>query len=228
MACSLLIVGYENTGKSWLGSKIKDCLVINCDHKPYQINQVHANYKDWKGVDDFTGFINEKIKAYKEKFNKLPSVVAIDTITHLYNSMTKYNKAKFNDNKYASMEENNTNVIDIAEYIRKLVSKNINVVIMAHTKIDPKTDKFTVPAQGSFRDSGSWQSFVSEAIFIERNETEHNIVLKNPGNNCVRSTLKRIINDENNIIKVKFNEFDINAHLKEINESTKESKEKEL
>lgn len=227
-ATSLLVVGFENTGKSTLGAKVKDCLVINCDHKPYSFDQIHSNCAEWKGFDDFRATVNAKIQAYEKKFGKYPNVVVIDTITHLYNSMTKYNSEKYNTNKFAAMEKNNEDVIDIAEFIRKLVNGGINVVIMAHTKVDTKTDKFTVPAQGSFRDSGSWQSFVSEAIFIERNETDHLIVLKNPGNNCVRTNIQRIIDSEENVIKVPFKSFDLEAHINEILENMKESKDKEL
>lgn len=212
---NLLVVGYENTGKSMLGSKIKDCLIINCDHKRYVFDAIHSNYTQWKGIDDFKSFVNGKIVAYKEKYGSLPKNVAIDTVTHMYNSLIKYNSEK-NTNGFKAMEENNQNTIDIADYFRVLNSKGINVIIFAHTKIDQKTDQFTVPAQGSFRDSGSWQSFVSEAIFIERDKETHQIVLKNASNRCVRTNLKEIVESDEAIIAVKFNDFDINEHIKKI------------
>ena len=212
---SLLVVGYENTGKSMLGSKLKDSLIINCDHKAYMFDAIHSNYSKWGGIDDFKSFINGKIVAYKEKFGSLPKNVAIDTITHLYNSMIKYNSEKYT-NGFKAMEENNQNVIDIADYFRVLNSKGINVVIFAHTKIDQKTDQFTVPAQGSFRDSGSWQSFVSESIFISRDRENHLVVLKDASNRCVRTNLKEINESDEAIVSVAFNEFDINKHIDRI------------
>ncbi len=212
---NLLVVGYENTGKSMLGSKIKDCLIINCDHKRYVFDAIHSNYIKWKGVDDFKSFINAKIVAYKEKYGSYPKNVAIDTVTHMYNSMIKYNGEK-NTNNFKAMEENNQNTIDIADYFRLLNSKGINVVIFAHTKIDQKTDQFTVPAQGSFRDSGSWQSFVSESIFISRDGESHLIVLKDANNRCVRTNIKEINESDEAIISVDFNKFDINEHLDKI------------
>lgn len=228
-ATTLLIVGFENSGKSTLGATIKDALVINCDHKTYNFNQLHSNYTDWKGFDDFRVFVNEKIKKYKEKNQSLPKVVVFDTITHLYNTMIKYNSVKYASNKFAAMEKNNEDVIDIAEYVRFLNNKaGINVIIMAHAKVDPKNDRFTVPAQGSFRDSGSWQSFVSESIFINRDADTHTVTLKNPANACVRTNIKRIIDSEENIIQIPFNEFDVNAHLDEIVANIAETKDKEL
>lgn len=227
-ATTLLIVGFENSGKSTLGATIKDALVINCDHKTYNFNQTHSNYIDWKGFDDFRAFVNEKIKKYKEVKGNFPKVVVFDTITHLYNTMIKYNSVKYSANKFAAMEKNNEDVIDIAEYVRQINSGGINVVIMAHTKVDAKTDRFTVPAQGSFRDSGSWQSFVSESIFINRDADTHTITIKNPSNACVRTNIKRIIDDEENIIQVPFKEFDVNAHLDEIIANIAETKELEI
>lgn len=215
---SLLIVGYENTGKSMLGSRIKDCLIINCDHKRYVFDAIHSNYIKWKGIDDFKSFINAKIVAYKDKYGSFPKNVAIDTVTHMYNSMIKYNSEKSNNN-FKVMEENNQNTIDIADYFRQLNSKGINVIIFAHTKIDQKTDQFTVPAQGSFRDSGSWQSFVSEAFFISRDGESHLVVLKDANNRCVRTNIKEINESSEAIISVDFNKFDINEHLEKISSS---------
>lgn len=212
---NLLVVGYENTGKSRMGSMIKDCLIINCDHKAYVFDAVHSNYAKWNGIDDFKSFVNNKIVAYKEKFGHLPKNVAIDTVTHMYNSMIKHNSDK-NTNGFKAMEENNQNTIDIADYFRLLNSKGINVIIFAHTKIDQKTDQFTVPAQGSFRDSGSWQSFVSEGIFISRDRENHLVVLKDASNRCVRTNLKEIIESDEAIISVPFNDFDINKHIDKI------------
>lgn len=231
-ATSLLVVGFENSGKSTLSATIKNALVINCDHKTYNFDQIHSNYTKWEGIDDFKAFINAKILTYKEKMGVLPENVVIDTITHLYNTMIKYNSEKHSSNGktngFKAMEQNNADIIDISIYFRQLNAKGINVIIMAHTKVDQNTDRFTVPAQGSFRDSGSWQSFVSESIFIDRKKDTHNVVLKDPSNACVRSNLKEIVGNEDNVISVKFKDFDINAHINKIVESISENKDKEL
>lgn len=227
-ATSFLVVGFENSGKSTLSATIQNALVINCDHKTYNFDQIHSNYSKWNGIDDFRAFVNEKVIAYKEKFGKLPESVVIDTITHLYNTMIKYNSEKYPTNNFKAMEKNNEDIIDVADYFKLLNSKGINVIIMAHTKVDQKTDRFTVPAQGSFRDSGSWQSFVSESIFIERDKETHRVVLKDPSNACVRSNLKEIVNNAENVITVPFKDFDINVHLNKIQENISENKGKEL
>lgn len=223
MAIKVMLVGFENTGKSTLISKIEDALVINCDTKEYAFKVPHANYKEYKSVEDFTNFINSKVKAYKEKFKKLPKYVVIDTITHLYTLMQRTNK-KFLKG-FDLHRQIGDDTLDIIDYINKtLLTNGINCIIAAHTLVEFKTERFTVPSSGQFKSAGGWISTVGESFFIEKNEDKHVVVLKKQGNDAVRTNLKF----EEDIVEIPINEFDINKHLEQITQLSVESKEMEL
>lgn len=223
MAIKVLITGFENTGKSTLASKVKDALIINCDRKDYPFSVPHSTYPEWKGFQSFTDFVNSKIKAYKEKFKKYPKYVVFDTITQLYVKMTAYNKACYQGFNIHS--QNDADTLAINEYIENVLLKNdINVIIMAHTKVDSKTDRFEIPAQGAFKSTGSWVGIVTEAIYINRVDDEHSIILKNNAISVVRTNLQF----DDDIVSIPFNEFDINKHLDEISKLTTNAKKEEL
>lgn len=214
MAIKVLMSGYENTGKSTLASKIKDSLIINCDNKEFTLESIHANFDKWQGSKDFTDFVNSKIVAFKEKFNKLPRCVIFDTITHLYGKMTDFHNNNLTGFQIHTANERETKAI--TRYFNEvLIAKGINVVVMAHTKINEKTDKHTIPASGSFKDEGSWLSIVNEAVYIERGKDSegkmfHRVWLKTNGSYPVRSLLE--YKDE----FVDFSEFDVNKWIDDI------------
>lgn len=181
MAIKLLISGFENSGKTTLISGLQDALIINCDKKKFSGKVAHANYEEWMGIDHFSKFVNAKISNYKTKFNKLPTFVVFDTITQLYTDMTRYNNKYFKG--YEIHSQNNRDTLNINAYIENTLlaetdkKPGINVIILAHVTVD-KEGRYTIPAQGQFRDSGGWLSVVNEAIFIERTKEKHIIHLK--------------------------------------------------
>lgn len=222
MAIKILISGYENSGKSTLVSKIENALVINCDFKEYTLKVPHFNVNDYRGYNDFRDLVISKIKAYKDKFDKLPEYVIFDTITQLYNRMSKYNsKAYKNFEVHNKNEEDTFNINDFIETV--LIEKGMNTIIVAHTIIDELTGRHTIPAKGAFKKSGSWLSVVSEAIFIDRTSNHHNVVIKSD-NFPVRSLIER----EGKEININIKDFDINKYLKEITDVKVEVKEFEL
>ncbi|EAJ4519103.1 AAA family ATPase [Campylobacter coli] len=207
MAIKILISGFENTGKSTLVSKLEDSLIINCDKKDFAFQTLHTNKQDYKGLDDFKKFCNEKILAYKNKYNKLPKYVVIDTITQLYGSMTNYNSSVYKGFNIHSQNESDT--LGINEYLEQLVSKGINIVISAHTKYNSDTGRYEIPSQGKFRDSGSWLSIVNEAIHISRDEENHLVHLKSKS-----LPVRSLIDWDKD--SVNFNDFDINEYCSKI------------
>lgn len=214
MAIKVLVSGYENTGKSTLASRIGNSLIINCDNKEFTLESIHATYNKWQGSKDFTDFVNSKIVAYKEKFNELPKVVVFDTITHLYGNMSDFHNNTLQGYNIHTANERETKAI--TRYINDvLIAKGINVVVIAHTRIDEKTDKHTIPASGSFKNEGSWLSIVNEAIYIERGLNKeknmvHTVWLKSDGRYPVRSLID--YKDE----FVDFNSFDVNKWIDDI------------
>lgn len=208
MAIKVLISGYENTGKTTLISKIQNALVINCDSKEFSIDKVvYSDYKNYTGLQDFMQFTFDKIKLYKSKFNKFPKYIVFDTITHLYAKMIQFNSKKFKGFEIHST--NNLETMELNNFLEVIISKDINVIIVAHTKVDEKTGKHIIPSQGNFKDCGSFLSICNEAIFIERSLDNHLIHLKS---NFL--PVRSLYQWEQESIP--FNEFNINDYLEKI------------
>lgn len=227
-ATNLLIAGYENSGKSTLGATIKDGLIINCDHKTYNFNVPHANYGEWKGLQDFTTFVNAKVKAFKEKFGKLPSIVVIDTITHLALTMKKHYTKEFGKDTFKVYDKLGEETTALGDYFKQLNEWGISVVILAHIEYESQTNRITIPSQGAFKRAGGWISFTNESVFIDRGADYHQVVLKDGGNSSVRTTIPDIMNAKEQEIKVDFNEFNINEHIQKILSNRANTKSLEL
>ena len=157
MAIKLLISGFENTGKSTLASKINNALVVNFDRKEYGFSVPHINITEYHGIDALIDTINEKLGVYKERFNKLPDTVVLDTVTQFYSTMQA-----FNDNAFKGFDihkNNNRDTLSLNAYIEDvLIANGINVVIVAHTVFDADTARHIIPATGQFGKAGSWMS----------------------------------------------------------------------
>ena len=208
MAIKILISGYENSGKTTLISKIEDALIINCDGKEFSIPKIHANFKEYTGFVSFSNFISDKMKAYKAKYQTFPKYLIIDTITQLYSKMVNYNANNFNG--FDIHSQNNKDTLAINDYLENIVIANgVNVIVVAHTKIDEKTGKHIIPAQGNFKDCGSFLSICNEAFFIEKTLDDYIIHLKS------RLYPARSLLDLDKE-SMSINEFDINEYLEKI------------
>lgn len=202
-AIKLLVSGFENSGKSTIVSQINDALVINFDRKNYTFATPHADFGQYEGIKSVIDFINSKIAKYKEAKKELPKVIVLDTVTHLYNALCRFNATKYSG--FATHNQNNIDVYDLNSYIEKtLLPNGISVVLVAHTIQDDTG--ITIPAQGQFAKTASWLSVTNEAIFIEKN-TGNIILQAQNGKYPARCTLSNI--DP----KIKMNEFDINKHI---------------
>lgn len=219
MAIKVLISGYENTGKTTLISKIKDALIINCDKKAFSCKVLHSNFTEYTGLNSFKEFVNGKIKAYKEKNKSLPKYLVIDTVTHLYMTMTAYNSQAYQGFTIHNM--NNTETIGLNDYLELLCSKGISIIVVAHTKVDDKTNRHIIPAQGNFKDSGSFLSIVNEAIFIERGSDSHLVWLKSD-----KFPVRSLAEHKNDYVD--FNKFDVNEYLEQISSIQQEADEYKL
>lgn len=208
MSTKILVSGYEASGKSTLTSKIKNALVINFDKKEYSFNVPHTNFKNYEGIESVITFINDKIKAYKEKFKEFPKFIVIDTVTQLYAAMTRYNSVKYTGFKIH--EQNNIDTLDLNNYIENvLIANGVSVVIVAHTMVDEKSDRHIIPAQGQFAKAGSWLSIVNDSLFIEKSSGKL-VVYFTSFKYPARTTLKDLPD------KVGINEFDINEYLNKL------------
>jgi len=211
MAIKLLISGFENTGKSTTASKIKDALIINFDRKTYGFPVPHVNITEYHGIDALIDTINEKLGIYQEKFGKLPETVVFDTVTQFYSTMQAYN-----ENQYKGFDihkHNNRDTLNLNAYIEDvLIANNVNVVIVAHTIWDEATARHVIPATGQFSKAGSWLSVVNDAVFVEKKSGKFIIHQKSMKHPC-RTTLPNIEDSVNS------DKYDINAHIKKLEES---------
>lgn len=221
MAIKVLISGYENVGKTTLISKIDDALIINCDNKEFTIPKVYAEFRNcYKGINSFISFVDEKLGAYKKATNKIPKYIVIDTVSHLYTQLIKFNNEVY---KNFTIHQNiNIDTLKLNDFFDELVNKGISVIIVAHTKIDEVKGKHIIPSQGQFRDSGSFLSICNEAIYISREKNkagdmEHLVHLVTDGSIPCRSLMKH------NQASVVFNNFDVNKWLNDIESFKKEN-----
>lgn len=221
MAIKVLISGYENVGKTTLISKIDDALIINCDNKEFTIPKVYTEFRNcYKGVNSFITFVDEKLTAYKEATKKLPKFIVIDTISHLYTQLVKFNNEVYNG--FQIHQNINLDTLRLNDFFDDIVNKGISIVIVAHTKIDEAKGKHIIPSQGQFKDSGSFLSICNEAIYISRDKNktgdmEHLVHLVTDGSTPCRS----LMNHTNP--SVKFNNFDVNKWLSDISAFKKEN-----
>ena len=199
-----LVSGFESSGKSTIVSKIKDAFVINCDNKGYVFKVPHTNVREWRGFANFKSQVIDAIMRYKEKFGKLPKVLVIDTITQLYTSMTRYNSVAYKG--YEIHKQNTTDTLEINNFLETAILPKMDLVIVAHTKIDEASGRPVIPASGQFKDSGSWHSIVNNSIFIDKSTGELIVYLKG-FQYTTRTTLTDLPEYE------MADKYDINAHL---------------
>lgn len=216
-AIKFLVSGYEASGKSSLTSTIKEALVINCDKKEYSFNIPHSNLKEYKGMDNLIDFINSKVVSYKELKGNYPKVIVIDTVTQLYSAMTLYNSTKYTG--FNIHTQNNKDTLDFNDYIENILLPNgVSVVIVAHTIVDPDTNRHIIPSQGNFFKAGSWLSIVNDSIFIDKSSNKI-AIYTNSTKYPARTTLKDIKE------KIILDDYDINKHLQQLLDKKEEALE---
>lgn len=205
MAVKFLVSGLESSGKSTMTSKIKDALVINFDDKEYNFETPNSDFRDYKGIGSVFDFINNKLVKYKEVKGEFPKVLVIDTVTQMYASMTLFNLKKYRG--FDTHSNNNFDTLEFNKYLEDVILANgVDVVIVAHAQYDDVAKTYKVPAQGKFKDNGSWVSVVNDAIFIDKTSGKLTVYLTNL-KYPVRYTLDDLPE------KLPIDEFDINEHL---------------
>lgn len=210
----LLLSGASSAGKTTLISKLEDSLVIVFDDKTFPFKVPHYKPVPFDGIVSFKKELVSKVKAYKDKFDKLPETVVFDTVTHFYQDI--YVWAQENHKGFEIFNAMQQTAIRVNSLIEKvLVDKGINVVIVAHTIYNEGSNSFEIPSVGKFKESGGWLSLVDNASHIS---TEHNRrsvyhqSLKYPA----RSTVD--MPEMNNM-----DDYDIQEHVSKIKKSLDET-----
>ena len=218
-AAKLLITGLEATGKTTVTSGLEKAMVVSIDGKAYPFNVPHYRPDKYNGLAQFKAELIDKLKKYKEKFGEKPQTVVFDTVTKLYENMYKYAQANFK-----GFDVHNTISVETLSFndmVEDLLIKNgVNVVITAHVIYDEKTSRYTVPATGQFKSSGSWVSLVDNASFIYIQGNTRMIShseIKYPA----RSTVDMKPGQ-------KLEEYDINDHISKLMNAQGENSESQL
>ena len=204
----LLINGLESSGKSTVGSKIKDALVIVIDEKPYSFAVPHYKPTEYTGLVAFGKELGDKINAYIAKYDGPPRTVVVDTVTKFYSNVTKY--ANDTERGFDIHNRINLDTMGFNTLIEKmLIQRGVNVVILAHVVYDESTKRFVVPATGQFAKTGSWMSLVDEASYLftdlGRRKIAHNKMgLPN------RTTIEGMIEEE--LVE----DYDVNKHIEQL------------
>lgn len=213
----LLIDGVERSGKTTLTSKVKDALVISFDTKKYPFKVPHVNVSEYTGMLDLTNLISEKIATYEQKFGAFPKTIIFDTVTQFYTMLTKWALDRYNGFDVHSNINKDTMALNY--FIENtLVANDANVVIVAHTQFDAKSDRWIIPATGSFANSGSWLSVVDEAVYVGIKANKFFAYHKELKFPC-RSTL------EDMPVFEPVESYDINAHIAKLEEASSENDE---
>ncbi len=210
----LLLCGLENSGKTTLTSHITDSMVIVVDNKHYPFKKPHYRVDEYDGIVDFKNVLISKVKAYKTKFGVLPKTIVIDTITKMYELMYLWSEENFKGfDKFNSISRETLLLNNIIE--KTIITKGINVVIVAHVQYDQNTSKYIVPAVGKFKDTGSWMSVVDEASYVHILGNERYISHKELKYPC-RSTLDM---EASQLL----DKYDINDHIGRLTENSVEN-----
>ncbi len=200
----LLLVGLSNSGKSTLASKIEESMFIAVDGKAFPFDNPHYRVDEWNGIVDFRNTLVTKIKAYKEKYGKLPKTVVLDTVTKLYEHIYEYCQDNYKGfDQFNALIRETLALNKIIE--STLVNKGINTVIVAHATQNNNTNNYEIPAKGQFAESGGWLSVVDEASFLYVLGNDRYIAHKELKYPC-RSTLD--IPESEMLSK-----YDINKHI---------------
>lgn len=211
------VIALENSGKTKLISGLKDALVVSTDNKAFTGKVPHFRYSTYNGLDDLLGTINDKIEAYAEKYKKLPRTLVVDSVTHLASAMEKYMNDKYTGfNIWSNLGKD---ILAFNSYLEDtIIPEGINVVFTSHCQFDKDTSKYAIAAPGSFGKNGSWLSVTDNAVFLEVKGTKRTVHHTNSKFPC-RSNIIGIAES------VDVSDYDINEHIKLLEDNVSESEE---
>lgn len=208
------VIATENSGKTTLISQVKDALIMSTDNKAFRGKVAHFRYNYYNGLDDFIKVTEEKMEAYQKKYGDLPKTFVVDSVTHLQSNMEKWANDKFTGfNIWSNLGKD---ILAINDFLEELIDNGINVVITAHTQYDADTQRYKISSPGQFGKNGSWLSVLDESLFIEIKGNKRVLHYKTMKFPC--RTLQADLPDS-----IDLNTFDINAHIKLLEDNVEES-----
>lgn len=187
---------------------------MSTDNKAFRGKVAHFRYNYYNGVNDFIRVTEEKMKAYQEKYGELPNTFIVDSVTHLQSNMEKWANDKFTG--YNIWSNLGKDILAINDFLEDLIDNGMNVIITAHTQYDADTQRYKISSPGQFGKNGSWLSVLDEALFIEIKGNKRMLHYKTMKFPCrtLQANLPGSIN---------LDDFDINAHIKLLENNIEES-----
>jgi hypothetical protein len=166
MSIKLLIAAESNAGKTTLTKDLQNALVVSHDGKKYPYPVPHVMVETFQSVDELIKLINDKIVAYKEKFNTYPKTIVFDSVSKIFDTILDTCNTKHTGFKIYS--ELDREIHELTEYIQNtLIASDMNVVLISHALYDAETTKYNLIGKGSFQKRGGFLAEVDQALFIE-------------------------------------------------------------
>lgn len=216
----ILISGASNTGKTTLLKSLKDALVFNYDNKtfPYAIPHRNVFEKEHGGRlssgEDFKDRLQNLLKDYKTKTGKLPTVLAIDSVSTIAEDIeTKLTESFKDGNGFKKWDEYRTSVHAINDAINSLINLGINVVMITHAVYNNNNGKWEDTTKGGFaKKEGGFLSTVDYAICVDVNPDNSRVIYVN---NAYRMS-RNAINYKEGVEYVDASEFNLQEYLETI------------
>jgi len=166
MSIKLLISAESNSGKTTLTKDLQNALIISHDGKKYPFRVPHVMVESFQSANELIELINEKIVAYKEKFNSYPKTIVFDSVSKIFDTLMDVCNTKHTGFKVYS--ELNREIHEITEYIQNtLIASDMNVILISHALYDAETTKYNLIGKGDFAKRGGFLAEVDQALFIE-------------------------------------------------------------
>ena len=153
MSVKLLISAESNSGKTTLTKSLKDALVVSHDGKKYPFPVPHVMVDDFESIPELVKLINDKIVAYKAKFNAYPKTVVFDSVSKIFETLLNNCNEKYKG--FTIYSELDKEIHVLTDYIQNtLIASDMNVILISHALYDVDTAKYNLVGKGSFAKRG--------------------------------------------------------------------------
>lgn len=147
MSIKLLIAAESNTGKTTLTKNLKDALVVSHDGKQFPYPIPHVMIETFQSSAELIATVNEKIIAYKNKFDTYPKTVVFDSVSKIFDTLMDVCNAKHTGFKVYS--ELNREIHEFTDYVQNtLIASDINVILISHAIYDGETGRYNLIGKG--------------------------------------------------------------------------------
>ena len=166
MSVKLLISAETNSGKTTLLKTLENALVISHDGKKFPLKIPHVNINTFSNIDEFIDITNETVVKYKERFGDYPKIIAFDSVSKIFDTISDNCNTKYNG--YDIHTKTNIEISKFVKYIEDtIIGSDIHVVLISHAVYDVDSSRYKLIATGGFARRGAFLAEVDDSIFIE-------------------------------------------------------------